>query len=31
VHWERPADVASLLRAFVAEIEDAGNLAHVAA
>jgi pimeloyl-ACP methyl ester carboxylesterase len=31
VHWERPADVAALLRAFVAEIEDAGNLAHVAA
>jgi pimeloyl-ACP methyl ester carboxylesterase len=31
VHWERPADVASLLRAFVAEIEDAGNLAQVAA
>lgn len=27
VHWERPADVAALLRAFVAEIEDVDGLA----
>jgi non-heme chloroperoxidase len=31
VHWERPADTAALLRAFVAEIEDADGLAGAAA